>query len=488
MEFKDIKISPEIIATLLKSGIAKPTKIQQETIPALLEGHDVRAQSETGSGKTLAFAIPMIEKFEKGQGVQGLILAPTRELAKQITDEFKKFMGHKRLFVTSVYGGASISAQVKDIQKTDIVVGTPGRILDLIERNALKLGNVKMVVLDEADRMLDMGFVRDIERILKELPKARQTTLFSATYPTEIKRLADRYLNNPKKVMVEATIQKGKLSQFYYDVMQKDKFSLLMHLLKKEDNELCLVFCKTKRMTEVVARNLHDHGIKAMPLNGDMTQAKRERVVEDFKSGRVNVVVATDVAARGLHIDAISHVYNYDMPNDAETYTHRVGRTARAGSDGVAISIVCDYDYDVFGRVMRERKGEIQKVEVGQYERLPFKMQGGNSDRGDRRGSFGGRDGGRSSGGFSRGPRREGSSGRSGGYGGSREGGSGRSSGGYGSRPSSGGGYGRSRDGEGSRSNYNDRSSNRNERSDRGDRGSRGSDSFGGGGSFHKRR
>ncbi len=485
MEFKDMKINPEIIATLLKSGIAKPTQIQKESIPAVLEGHDVRAQSETGSGKTLAFAIPMIEKFEKGHGVQGLILAPTRELAKQITDEFKKFMGHKKMFVTSVYGGASISAQVKDIMRTDIVVGTPGRILDLIERNALKLGNVKMVVLDEADRMLDMGFVRDIERILRELPKTRQTMLFSATYPTEIKRLADRYLNNPKKVMVEATIQKGKLSQFYYDVNQKDKFSLLMHLLKKEDNDLCLVFCKTKRMTEVVARNLHDNKIKAMPLNGDMTQAKRERVVEDFKAGRVNVVVATDVAARGLHIDAISHVYNYDMPNDAETYTHRVGRTARAGSDGVAISIVSDYDYDVFGRVMRERKGEIQKVDPGQYERLAFKMQGGSSD-GGRRGSFADRNGsGRSrDGGYSRGPRREGgSSGRSGGYGGSRDGG--RREGGYGGSRE--GGYGRSREGGSGRreGGYGDRSGGRNERSDRG---SRGSDSFGGGGSFHRRR
>jgi len=246
-------------------------------------------------------------------------------------------------------------------------------------------------------------------------------------------------------------------------------------------------------MTEVVARNLHAHGVKAMALNGDMTQARREKVIEDFKAGKILALVATDVAARGIHVDAISHVYNYDMPNEAETYTHRVGRTARAGSDGIAISIVSDYDYDVFGRIMQERRGEIKKMEAGDFERLVFKMQGGDSDRGDRRGSFGGRGSreGGSRGGFSRdGPRRD--SGRSGGFGGRREGGSGRSGGYSGGRDggSREGGYGRSR--EGGRSSersggYGDRSGSsggRNERSDRGGRG----DSFGTGGSYHKRR
>jgi len=379
-----MNINKDIVEALAKTGITKPTKIQEEVIPSLLAGMDIQAQSETGSGKTLAFAIPMIEKFEKGRGIQGLVLAPTRELARQITDEFLKFSKAKKLFVLPVYGGASMNAQIRDIPKAEVVVGTPGRILDLVKRNELKFDKIKMLVLDEADRMLDMGFVVDIEKIMRSIPKGSQTMFFSATYPPEIKDIVKRHLKNPKRVVVQSTIEKGKLLQYYCDVRQSDKFSALVHLLKKEQSDLCLVFCKTKRMTESVSKNLYKQGIRAKALNGDMSQSQRDHVVEEFKNGRINILVATDVAARGLHVEGISHVYNYDAPDTPETYTHRIGRTARAGKTGSSISIVCDFDHDNFGRIMRYRGNEIQKMNLGEFEKIAFQntSSSGGSDRG----------------------------------------------------------------------------------------------------------
>jgi ATP-dependent RNA helicase DeaD len=379
MEFKEMNISSETLAELTRNGIKTPTKIQEEVIVDAIKGHDIQAQSETGSGKTIAFAIPMIEKFEKGKGIQGLVLAPTRELARQITDEFLKFSKGKRIYVLPVYGGASIGAQIRELHRTDIVVGTPGRILDLLKRNELKLTNIKVVVLDEADRMLDMGFVNDIERIFKSVPKKPQTMFFSATYPPEIRDIAKRYLLDPKKVVLKSTIEKGKLLQYYVDVRQSDKFSVLVHFLKKETSETCLVFCKTKRMTDSLSKNLYKQGIKAKSLNGDLSQGQRDRVVEEFKDGRINILVATDVAARGIHIEDISHVYNYDMPDTPETYTHRIGRTARAGKTGSTINIVCDFDHDNFGRIMRARGNEIKKITLESYEKIPFKNESSGS-------------------------------------------------------------------------------------------------------------
>ncbi len=404
MEFKDMNISSETLLELTRHGIVTPTNIQKEVIIDAIKGHDVQAQSETGSGKTIAFAIPMIEKFERGKGIQGLVLAPTRELARQITDEFHKFSKGKKIYVLPVYGGASIGAQIRELHRTDIVVGTPGRILDLLKRNELKLANIKVIVLDEADRMLDMGFVNDIERIFRSVPKKPQTMFFSATYPPEIRDIAKKYLVNPKKVSVASTIEKGKLLQYYCDVRQSDKFSVLLHFLKKETSETCLVFCKTKRMTDSLSKNLYKQGIKAKALNGDMSQGQRDRVVDEFKSGRINILVATDVAARGIHIENISHVYNYDLPDTPETYTHRIGRTARAGKLGSSISIVCDFDHENFGRIMRVRGNEIKKITLESYEKIPFKNESGGSG-GFQKKRFGDRN---REGRNDRGPRREG--------------------------------------------------------------------------------
>lgn len=374
MEFKEFNIHTDLIEQLKRNGITTPTKIQQECIPDAMKGMDIEAQSETGSGKTLAFAIPMVEMIQKGAGIQGLVLAPTRELAKQITDEFTKFSGNKRIYTLPVYGGASIMGQIRELPRTEIVVGTPGRIIDLMERGNLNFKNLKMLVLDEADRMLDMGFVNDIEYLMKSLPKKVQTMLFSATYPPEIKMISKKYMKNPKKVVIETTLQKGKLLEYYYDVKQQDKFSLLVHLLKTQEKDLTLIFCKTKIMTDKLGRNLRNAGIKASALHGDLTQNKRELVTDDFKEGRIEILVATDVAARGLHIDNISHVYNYDLPDTADTYTHRIGRTARAGKTGTSISLVCDFDHDNFSRIMRYRSKSIQKMVTPAFERIQMKQ------------------------------------------------------------------------------------------------------------------
>lgn len=421
MEFKDMNINNELIESLSRQGIKSPTKIQAEVIMDAMAGHDIQAQSETGSGKTLAFALPMIEKVEKGRGIQALVLAPTRELARQITEEFFKFSKHKNIYTLPVYGGASINIQIAGLRRSEIIIGTPGRIMDLLERGNLKFDNLKFLVLDEADRMLDMGFVKDIERIHRQIPKKVQTMFFSATYPGEIKDIARRYLNNPKRVVVHSTLAKGKLLQYYYDIRKNDKFSLLLHLLKKEESNLCLVFCKTKRMTEAVSKNLYRHGVKAKALNGDMSQSQRDHVVDEFKDARINVLVATDVAARGIHVQDISHVYNYDAPDSPETYTHRIGRTARAGKTGISINLVSEFDHDEFGRIMRERGQEIQKMSANDFERVDFKnpesSRGGRGGfqrgGGFRRGNSGGfghknHEGRRGGDGESRGPRPQG--------------------------------------------------------------------------------
>ena len=375
MEFKELNIDIELIKQLERNGITTPTKIQAQVIPDAIAGKDIEAQSETGSGKTLAFAIPIVEKIEKGAGIQALVLAPTRELAKQITDEFMKFPGSKRLFTLPVYGGASINNQIRYLPRTEIVVGTPGRIIDLIERGELNFKKLKVLVLDEADRMLDMGFVKDIERIIKCVPHKVQTMLFSATYPSEIRMICKRYLQNPKKVVVESTLQKGKLLEYYYDIKQNEKFSLLVHLLKNQEKDLTLIFCKTKIMTDKLGRMLRSVGVKASALHGDMSQNRRELVTKDFKEGRIDILVATDVAARGLHIDDISHVYNYDLPDTVDTYTHRIGRTARAGKTGTSISLVCDFDHENFDRIMRYKSRDIKKMDIPQFEKINVQMK-----------------------------------------------------------------------------------------------------------------
>jgi ATP-dependent RNA helicase DeaD len=336
---ESFNLSKPMIALLEKHGITDATPIQKEIIPAINEGRDVIAQSETGSGKTISFAVPIIEKINKTDGLVSLILVPTRELCIQITDEFSKFSKNKKLGILSVYGGVSIENQIKKIKKTNIIIATPGRLIDLLDRGSIKFDKIKFLVFDEADRMLDMGFITDIEKIMEDLPEKRQTMLFSATVSKEIVRLSRKYLNDPVHVSFQSEIAPEFLRQIYYKISTEKKLPLLLHLLRKE-RDLVLVFCNRKHITDKLSKKLREHGINAKCLHGDMTQGQRERVTMEFRQKKINVLIATDVAARGLHIEDISHVYNYEIPRDVDSYTHRIGRTARAGNKGEAISIV----------------------------------------------------------------------------------------------------------------------------------------------------
>jgi ATP-dependent RNA helicase DeaD len=359
MQFDSFPLSKSILNLLQKHGILTPTPVQEKIVPLIFEGHDVIAQSETGSGKTLSFALPLIEKIERKHGISALVLAPTRELAVQITDEFIKFSQGKQIGVTPIYGGVSISNQIKKIDRTNIVVATPGRLIDLMNRGNIRLDTIRYLVFDEADRMLDMGFLPDIERIVRKIPAARQTMLFSATMSKEIVQISQRYLKSPKEIHLASDVKPEFLQQTYYQTNPERKLPLLIHLLQHE-RDLALVFCNRKHITSKIAKRLTQFGVQAKCLHGDMSQSQRERTTAEFKQKRFSILVATDVAARGLHIDDITHVYNYEIPRDVESYTHRVGRTARAGKKGEAISIVATEDErSFFKQILFNYKGNI---------------------------------------------------------------------------------------------------------------------------------
>ena len=418
-KFEELGINESILKTL--EGFEKPTEVQEKAIPLVLQGKDVIAGAATGSGKTLAFGSGIIQNSEKGKGIQSLILTPTRELAEQIARAIKQFSKFKPLTIAAVYGGVAINPQMDKLQIADVVVGTPGRILDHIGRNTINLGNVKILVLDEADQMLDMGFIDDVERIIKSCPTNRQTLMFSATIPTDIERLVHKYMKSPVKVSAVAYVDPKKLKQVYYDVQANMKFSLLAHLLKHEKGGLVMVFCNTRKTTDFVAKNLNKNDVDAHAIHGGLTQSRRNSILEKFHSKKVYVMVCTDVAARGLDIQGVSHIYNYDIPKESKQYIHRIGRTARAGKEGKAVNLISYNDHDNFSRVMRDCNVQIEKQDMPKVERAQVVV---SQDRfGPRR---------QGSGGF--GPRKSGE----GGYGG------GRSSGGrFGQRGHSSGGHSR---------------------------------------------
>jgi len=369
-----MNISEGTLHLLEKHGMEKPTEIQRMALPLIEQGFDVVGQSETGSGKTLAFAIPIIEAVETGKGIQALVLTPTRELANQIENEVKRFSRHKNLKIVNIHGGVPINPQIKDLQKADVVVGTPGRILDHVRRRTIDFSKVKYLVIDEADRMLDMGFIDDVKTIIGCTPKTRQTLLFSATIPPEVRGLASRYMKNPKTIRTKELVDPKLLNQYYYDVKDKEKFSMLVHLLRKENPKKALVFTNMRKTSDIVARNLSKQGFKASVLHGGLTQTKRDRMMERFRKGEVRILVATDVASRGLDINGVTHVFNYDVPNKAEDYIHRVGRTARAGKNGKAITILGRRDHEAFRRVMTKYELSIERMEE-KFQKIPFKYE-----------------------------------------------------------------------------------------------------------------
>ena len=369
--FEELGLSYDLLGILSDLKIKIPSEIQEKTIPLVLAGRDVIGGSVTGSGKTLIFASGIVENLQKNGRVQALVLTPTRELAEQVADSIKKFSKNKKLNVLPVYGGISIETQIRKIRDTDIIVGTPGRILDHLRRNTLNLGKVKFLVLDEVDRMFDMGFQKDVEMILEECPKKRQTMLFSATISPEMDHLAKKYTHKPAEVSVESHLDASKLKQIYYNVPTGLKFSLFVHLLKKETAKLVMVFCGTRNNVDFVANNLNNLGINAKAIHGGMLQTKRNKVMGEFDSeNEMNVLVCTDVAARGLDIKGVSHVYNYDLPKTSSEYIHRIGRTARAGKEGIAINILCSRDYDNFSNILRDEKLHIAEAKTPFCERV----------------------------------------------------------------------------------------------------------------------
>ncbi len=341
--FAELGISPEVLHGLTDLGYEEPTPIQEQTITLLLGGSDITAQAQTGSGKTAAFGIPMIEKVDPSERYpQGLVLCPTRELAIQVADAIHAMAKHRQLTVTPIYGGQPYERQFRALQRgVHIVVGTPGRIMDHMRRGTISFDGVKFVVLDEADEMLDMGFVEDIEFILDAVPVERQTALFSATIPPRIATLARRYLKDPIRISVNRdSLSVPTITQSYYEVPNHSKLDVLGRILDVEDPGAAIVFCRTKRDVDELVQSLQGRGYSAEPIHGDITQMQRERTLKRFRDKLTDVLVATDVAARGLDIPDVSHVINYDVPDDPDSYIHRIGRTGRAGKEGDAITLV----------------------------------------------------------------------------------------------------------------------------------------------------
>ncbi|MGK0551675.1 degradosome RNA helicase CshA [Enterococcus faecalis] len=343
MKFKELGLAPALLTAVERSGFEEATPIQAATIPLALEGKDVIGQAQTGTGKTAAFGLPMLNKIDTSHRViQGLVIAPTRELAIQTQEELYRLGRDKKIRVQAVYGGADIGRQIRGLKdQPHIVVGTPGRLLDHINRRTLKLASVETLVLDEADEMLNMGFLEDIEKIIAQVPEVRQTLLFSATMPTAIKNIGIKFMKNPEHVKIKAKEMTADLIDQYY-VRSKDfeKFDIMTRLLDVQTPELTIVFGRTKRRVDELARGLEARGYKAEGIHGDLSQQKRMSVLRSFKNGNLDILVATDVAARGLDISGVTHVYNYDIPQDPESYVHRIGRTGRAGKGGMSVTFV----------------------------------------------------------------------------------------------------------------------------------------------------
>ncbi len=346
--FSDLGLSPEVLKAISDLGFEEPAPIQAAAIPILLEGHDVVGQSMTGSGKTAAFGIPAIELCQASdRSVQVLILCPTRELATQVADEIHKLSTHKKgIHAVPIYGGASYERQFYELKKgVQIVIGTPGRLMDHMDRGTLALDKVKMVILDEADRMLDMGFREDIEKILQATPKERQTVFFSATVSRQIRELIERHSKSPKSVSIQQKeLTVPTVEQWYYETPQRMKFEALLRLVDFHGYKLGIIFCNTQRMVDGLADDLIAQGFSADRLHGGIAQAQRTRVMNKFKKAEFEFLVATDVAARGIDVDDLELVVNFDLPYDAEDYVHRIGRTGRAGKKGMAVTFVSGRD------------------------------------------------------------------------------------------------------------------------------------------------
>ncbi len=371
MKFSDLGIDKEFLKIADEMGFEELTDIQEECMPLILDGKDVVGQAETGSGKTLAFVLPIMNEVYPDDGLQVLVLTPTRELCIQVADVFADFGNPLDIQTTRIYGGVSIKPQIDDLKTANVVVGTPGRILDHIGRKTIDFYDLKFLVLDEADRMFDMGFIDDVERIISHTPSDIQAAMFSATISDGVYKVMERHMHNPELIKTKSQVDPDKLNQTCYDIYDnEDKLSVLVHLLKNETPGLALVFCATRTESDFVARNLRNQGINASSIHGGMKQNKRLESLDRLKKEKIDVLVATDVAARGLDIKNVTHVYNYDVPGSAKEYLHRIGRTARAGEEGDAITLLTSRDHNNYRNINNDYGGNIDMKRPPKVERI----------------------------------------------------------------------------------------------------------------------
>lgn len=369
MRFNELNLSREVLQSIEEMGFENPSEVQENTIPKILEGHDLLAQAQTGTGKTASFGIPMIEKIEDNnyESLQALVLVPTRELARQVSEELKKLSKHKKFIkVVSIYGGADMRKQLRELKNgASIVVGTPGRIMDHMKRKTIKIDDLKFLTLDEADEMFDMGFRDDMKTIIEKTNSDRQTLFFSATFDNNIKEFSKRYQDNPKKVIIEKKeLTAEKIKQYYLELNRNIKTEILNRLLLIKKPKKSIIFCNTKRMVESLEVEIAQKGYKVDSLHGDMRQSSRDNVMKKFRNNTIDILIATDVAARGLDVSDIDVVFNYDLPQQAEYYVHRIGRTARAGKKGVSFTFVTNKDYSKFREIEKYANIKMERLDL----------------------------------------------------------------------------------------------------------------------------
>ncbi len=377
MLFNQLGLSAELLRAIEEKGYRKSTPIQQQTIPLIIEGRDILAGAQTGTGKTAGFALPLLQHLQTSttnrRSIRALVLTPTRELAAQVGESIRDYGRHTQFRTAAIFGGVSINTQIDKIKKgVDVIVATPGRLLDHLQQKTIDLSKIEILVLDEADRMLDMGFIHDIKKILKQMPNERQNLLFSATFSKEIRQLANNLLNAPIEIQVAArNTPADRIKQIVHPVDKRRKREMLSHRIGKQNWKQVLVFTRTKHGANRLAEQLTKDGINSTAIHGNKSQGARTKALRDFKSGETRVLVATDIASRGLDIDRLPHVVNYELPHVPEDYLHRIGRTARAGQEGHAISLVCIDERKLLNDIERMMKREIQKETIPGYEPDP---------------------------------------------------------------------------------------------------------------------
>jgi ATP-dependent RNA helicase DeaD len=354
MTFTDFNLRPEILAAVTEAGFKEPSPVQKDAIPLILEGHDLIAQAQTGTGKTAAFGLPVMSMMKGDGSVEGLVIVPTRELAMQVSDELYRFGKNAGLKTATVYGGTAYGKQIDRIKQASIVVATPGRLQDLLMSGKIKI-NPHFVILDEADEMLDMGFLDEIKNIFTFLPEDRQTLMFSATMPKAIRKLAEQILKDPKTVSItKSETTNTKITQLYYVVQERERDDALVRLIDYKNPQKCIVFCRMKKEVDRLVAHLTAQGFKVSGLHGDMEQKQREVTIRAFKQGGIDIFIATDVAARGLDVNDVTHVFNYHIPFDSESYVHRIGRTGRGGKTGEAITLVSPNELRTIKRIEKD--------------------------------------------------------------------------------------------------------------------------------------